>query len=389
VIAWLGAAVAYGDSNSRASVGWWLAGLAVAHAALGLGLLRVQPRNRSIALCLLGIGLVFANIAFVVLVSGIAIPIGWAAAAAALALPARALSRKAKVVYAVVGAQLGLAAIHVLAYDATPNAVSGQGQVSILPVLAIAASAFIVARLAPKDEADWRAATDATALLAVAYATAVPLSGVALVGAWAFEGALLVEAGRRLRYPVAAVGALGFLLLAALHTLSFEARPDALVDGADPFWKAAVALGAVSAGAALAAWRGLHLFDHDRSVLGTVAGTALLYLVSVGIVSAFQPSPGEIQTGTLTVREQGQAILSAFWSLLGLGLLWAGLRRGLRPLRLAGFALLAIAVGKVFLYDLANLEQGYRVLSFVVLGLFLLLGAYVYQRLRSRTNIAS
>jgi uncharacterized membrane protein len=91
----------------------------------------------------------------------------------------------------------------------------------------------------------------------------------------------------------------------------------------------------------------------------------------------------------LTVRERGQAILSALWSLLGLGLLWVGLRRGLRPLRLAGFALLAIAVGKVFFYDLATLEQGYRVLSLVVLGLFLLLGAYVYQRLRSGTSAAS
>jgi uncharacterized membrane protein len=120
-----------------------------------------------------------------------------------------------------------------------------------------------------------------------------------------------------------------------------------------------------------------------------VAGTGLLYLVSIGIISVFQPGAGTVQSGTLTVREQGQAILSALWSLLGLGLLWAGLRRNLRPLRLAGFALLAIAVGKVFLYDLANLEQGYRVLSFVVLGLFLLFGAYVYQRLRSRTNAVS
>jgi uncharacterized membrane protein len=390
-IAWLGAVVAYGQEGGKSTVtaGWWLAGLAIGYAALGLGLLRVQPRNRGPALCLLGIGLVLANIAFVVLVSGVAIPIGWAAAAVALGLPARTLSRRAKIVYAVVGAELGLAAIHVLAYDATPSAVAGHGNASIFPVLAIGASAFAVARLTPKEEVDWRAATDATALLAVAYAPAVPLSGVWLVCAWAFEGALLVEAGRRLRYPVAAAGALGFLFIGALHTLLFEARPDALIDGADPFWEAAVALAAVSALAALAAWRGLRLFDHDRVLLGTVAGTGLLYLVSIGIVSAFQPSAGTVQTGTLSVREQGQAILSALWSLVGLGLLWVGLRRDLRPLRLAGFALLAIVVGKVFLYDLATLDQGYRVLTFIVLGLFLLLGAYVYQRLRSGTSAAS
>jgi uncharacterized membrane protein len=44
--------------------------------------------------------------------------------------------------------------------------------------------------------------------------------------------------------------------------------------------------------------------------------------------------------------------------------------------------LLTVAVGKVFLYDMAALDQGYRVLSFVVLGLLLLAGAYAYQRMR-------
>ena len=108
-------------------------------------------------------------------------------------------------------------------------------------------------------------------------------------------------------------------------------------------------------------------------------------LFFIGIVSAFQPGSVELDTGKLTVREQGQALLSAFWSVLGVGLLWAGLRRNLRALRLAGFSLLAVAVGKVFLYDMAALDQGYRVLSFVVLGLLLLAGAYAYQRMR-RSN---
>jgi uncharacterized membrane protein len=36
----------------------------------------------------------------------------------------------------------------------------------------------------------------------------------------------------------------------------------------------------------------------------------------------------------------------------------------------------------VFFYDIAALDQGYRVLSFVVLGLLLLAGAYAYQRMR-------
>jgi uncharacterized membrane protein len=385
VLALLGAIIAYGPSYSNGASGWWLAGLGLAHVIAGLALLRLQPRNRVIATCLFGIGLVALNLAFVTLVSGVAVPIGWAAAAAALAVPARAVTRSRTLVYAVVGGQLLLAVGHVLVYDAPLDTLS-QGHLSDLwPILAIAASAFLVARITPAEEVDWKAVTDATALAAVAYGTVVLLDGVWLAVAWAAEAALLAEAGKRFAHRVSAAGAFGFLLLAALHALSFEARPDALVEGADPFWQALVALGAIAVAAAFAATRTIGLFPNDRMLLCFVSGTSLVYLASIGIVSAFQPGSVELDTGKLTVREQGQALLSAFWSVLGVGLLWAGLRRNLRALRLAGFSLLAVAVGKVFLYDMAALDQGYRVLSFVVLGLLLLAGAYAYQRMR-RSN---
>jgi hypothetical protein len=377
-----------GDA-SNPTVGWWLAGIAGAHALLGLGLLRLESKTRAVAVLLLAIGLLAANIAFVVLVNGVAIPLGWAAASTALALPTRALTRRAAAVYVVVGAQLGLAALHVLAFEAPFDAVSEGDPASVWPILGIAASAFAVARLTPRDEVEWKVALDATALAAVAYGTAVVVHDVWLVVAWAVEAVVFAEIGRRLEHRVAAVGGLGFLVLAALHTLGNEAQPDALVYGAKPFWEAAVALGAIAVGAAFVGWRGLRFAQREREVVIGVAGVALVYLASIGIVSIFQPGTVEVQEGALTVREQGQAILSAFWSLLGLGLLWAGLRRDEREWRLAGFGLLAVAVAKVFAYDMAALQAEYRVLSFVVLGLLLLAGAYAYQRMRRGARTSS
>src|SRR5919109_3614696 len=150
VLALLGAFVALDGwelEGSHRTVGWWIAGLAGAHALLGLALLRVQPRNRPSAITLLAVGLVAANVSFVLLVDGVAIPLGWAAAATALAIPARALTRRAAIVYVVVGAQLILAVLHVLTFDAPTEAVSQGDPASAWPVLAIAASAFVVARL--------------------------------------------------------------------------------------------------------------------------------------------------------------------------------------------------------------------------------------------------
>jgi uncharacterized membrane protein len=109
----------------------------------------------------------------------------------------------------------------------------------------------------------------------------------------------------------------------------------------------------------------------------------LLYLASVAIISVFQPSAGvDSALLDLSVRQQGQVLLSACWACLGLTGLILGLRTDLAGMRNGAFALLLVTVAKVFLYDLATLTSLYRVVSFIALGLLLLAGAFAYQRLR-------
>ncbi len=66
----------------------------------------------------------------------------------------------------------------------------------------------------------------------------------------------------------------------------------------------------------------------------------------------------------------------------------AGLVRASAPLRWFGLGLLALATGKVFLYDLASLDAVYRVMSFIVLGILLLLSSYAYRRFGPATEDA-
>ena len=112
----------------------------------------------------------------------------------------------------------------------------------------------------------------------------------------------------------------------------------------------------------------------------------LLYAASVAVVSAFQPGTSgvELSIFDLGARQQGQVVLSALWSVVGVVALVIGLRRDLRGVRIAALALLLVTVGKVFLYDLAALTSVYRVASFVGLGLLLLAGAFAWQRMRPR-----
>jgi len=80
------------------------------------------------------------------------------------------------------------------------------------------------------------------------------------------------------------------------------------------------------------------------------------------------------------LRLAKQLSLSLVWALYGAGLLVVGRVRRVRVLRLMALALLGLTTLKVFFWDLASLDQAYRIVSFVVLGLVLLAVSYFYQK---------
>jgi uncharacterized membrane protein len=71
---------------------------------------------------------------------------------------------------------------------------------------------------------------------------------------------------------------------------------------------------------------------------------------------------------------------SALWMAYGAGLMFAGFRKKSQFLRWQALILIAVTSGKVFLYDTAALDRGYRILSFIGLGLLLLATSFFYQR---------
>ncbi len=72
--------------------------------------------------------------------------------------------------------------------------------------------------------------------------------------------------------------------------------------------------------------------------------------------------------------------LSAAWAVFALGLLAIAFRTNIQALRWTSLAFLLLTIGKVFLYDLGELEDLYRVASLVGLALSLLAVSIAYQR---------
>ncbi len=82
--------------------------------------------------------------------------------------------------------------------------------------------------------------------------------------------------------------------------------------------------------------------------------------------------------------------ISAAWLLLGIGLLVLGLQRDNLHLRVASAILIVLTILKAFLVDMAGLEGVLRALSFVVLGVILIVIGRVYQKiLFSKSNTES
>jgi len=75
-----------------------------------------------------------------------------------------------------------------------------------------------------------------------------------------------------------------------------------------------------------------------------------------------------------------QFTYSALFMAYGAILLCIGFWRRSAFVRWQALVLLAVAIGKVFLIDVSQLSQGYRILSFIGLGALLLSVSFVYQR---------
>jgi len=82
------------------------------------------------------------------------------------------------------------------------------------------------------------------------------------------------------------------------------------------------------------------------------------------------------------LRSARNLSLTGLWAGYAVILLVVGITRRWRMVRLAALGLLVIPIVKVFVYDVFALEQVYRIIAFIGLGILLLVSAYLYQRHR-------
>jgi len=121
---------------------------------------------------------------------------------------------------------------------------------------------------------------------------------------------------------------------------------------------------------------------NDQDDTGRIFGYAAL-------AAAFLYSSLEIWTGlTRFLPDFRMGGISIYWSLFAITLLLAGILKGRAALRGIGLVLLGGTILKVFFVDLAGLDQLYRIIAFIVLGVVVLAGSFLYFRFSQRFETA-
>jgi uncharacterized membrane protein len=114
----------------------------------------------------------------------------------------------------------------------------------------------------------------------------------------------------------------------------------------------------------------------------TIAIASILALNLTAILACVRELETAFSTsaGNLDIDLQRSLAISAFLMLYSAVLLAIGFRKRSAFLRWQALILLVFTIGKAFLYDLRNLTQGYRVLSFLGLGALLMAISFAYQK---------
>jgi len=208
---------------------------------------------------------------------------------------------------------------------------------------------------------------------------------------WFVEAGILLWVADRIKSELLNVFALAALALGVVRLLLIDNFPTTQLIfnmRMATYTVAVIVLGAV-------AWYAARRTDEPGRTVAAVAVVALNALALIALSHEVADYYGRQITALMPARghwtpadrndwrgieiERGFAY-SALWMAYGAMLMVVGFLRRSAFVRWQALLLIAATIVKVFLYDVSQLDRGYRIVSFIVLGALLLAISFVYQR---------
>jgi uncharacterized membrane protein len=203
---------------------------------------------------------------------------------------------------------------------------------------------------------------------------------------WALEGAALCWLFRRVPHP--GLRGTGTVLLVAAFVrlalnpavLAYQMRGETAILNWQLYAYSLSALAMFAAARWLTppndCWDKVNL----RGLFCAFGGILLFLLLNIEIADAFTPAGERSITFDFDGNFGRDMTYTIAWALYALVLLIIGIWQRNAPTRYAGVGLLAVALLKLFLHDLANIESIYRIGALMVVAIIALAASFLYQR---------
>jgi uncharacterized membrane protein len=203
---------------------------------------------------------------------------------------------------------------------------------------------------------------------------------------WALEGVALCWLFQRVPHPGLRLVGTALLTVAFVRlalnpaVLSYHARSATPIFNWYLYTYGTVTVCLFAAARLLAPPRNLVLGRNARPLFYALGMILAFLLLNIEIADYFS-RPG---MAALTFQFSGNFArdmsYSIAWALFALLLLIIGIRQTAKPVRYAGLGLLGVTILKLFLHDLSQLDQLYRIAAFVVVAIIAIFASFLYQR---------
>jgi uncharacterized membrane protein len=228
-------------------------------------------------------------------------------------------------------------------------------------------------------------------VLAITFITcAVPLQfdGRWICVCWDIEAAVLFWLTRETGRLLLRWGGAIILGMSIVRLIAVDSTSETL-----PLFNPRCALYLLTIGAAaLLAYLSLEA-QHGESRIFAAAGSVAcivlaLIALSLEVHDYFLPAlrTADINSGRRSIETAEAFSYSALWMFYGAGLMLVGFWKRQPLVRWLALGLLAVTALKVFFVDISFLQRGYRITSFIALGIILLAVSFFYQRARPGTH---
>jgi uncharacterized membrane protein len=247
--------------------------------------------------------------------------------------------------------------------------------------LGLSAAHVMVARMIPPP-ADKRApvARFIYAGLALTFATmAIPirLDGKWITVAFSIEGAILAWSGFRALTPLLRKAGYLLLVIAAMRVLFIQLPARQFLFN-ERFVGYAVLIACFGAVLYAAAQHEKMIGDAEKNGLGVLAVAVNTYALIALSLELWDYFGRDITRFQFDLAQH--LAITVLWTAYATVLILTGVKRESALLRWQALVLFGLVVFKVFLYDSSFLDRFYRILSFFILGVVLLVVSFLYQR---------